>query len=90
MGDLAPTIVYLLCFMTSTACAILLARSYRRSRARLLLWSAACFTLLALNNLAVIVDLLVLADVNLRLLRQALALAAAAVLLFGCIWDGEE
>ena len=26
-----PSIVYLLCFATSTACALLLARSYRRS-----------------------------------------------------------
>jgi hypothetical protein len=88
--DLLPTLVYLLCFLTSTACAILLARSYRRTRARLLLWSAACFALLALNNLAVVIDLVVLPAWDFRLLRHALALGAVAVLLFGFIWDEEE
>ncbi len=34
MSDVLPTIVYLLCFLTSTGCAILLARAYRRSQAR--------------------------------------------------------
>ena len=38
MGELFPTIVYILCFLTSTACAWLLGRSYAKSRVRLLLW----------------------------------------------------
>ncbi|WP_025560334.1 DUF5985 family protein [Sphingomonas sp. UNC305MFCol5.2] len=85
-----PSIVYLLCFATSTACALLLARSYRRSGMRLLLWSASCFALLAVNNLFVIVDLLLIHDIDFSLLRLLLALAAVAVLLFGFIWDMEE
>jgi len=85
-----PTLVYSLCFLTSSACALLLARSYRRSGARLLLWSALCFMFLALNNLVVILDLLVLSDVDLRVTRLALSLAAISVLLFGFIWDLEE
>lgn len=85
-----PTLVYTLCFLTSSACAWLLARSYRRSGARLLLWSALCFVFLALNNLVVILDLLVLSDADLRVTRLALSLAAVGVLLFGFIWDLEE
>ena len=90
MSEAFPAIVYLLCFGTSAACAILLARSYLRSRARLLLWSAACFLLLAANNLAVIVDLLVLTDVSLQLPRLLFSLAAVSVLLVGFIWDLED
>ncbi len=90
MGQAFPAAVYILCFLTSGACAFLLARSYRRTGARLLLWSALCFLLLAGNNLMVVVDLLVLPDVNLRLARLAFSLTALGVLLFGFIWDLEE
>ena len=90
MSDAFPTAVYLLCFATSSACAILLARSYARTRARLLLWSAICFVLLAGNNLLVVVDLLVLPDVNLTVVRLGFSAAALAVLLFGFIWDLED
>ncbi|NIJ19121.1 hypothetical protein FHS95_000790 [Sphingomonas naasensis] len=85
-----PSIVYLLCFATSGACALLLGRSYRRSGMRLLLWSALCFGLLAANNLFVIVDLVLIRDVDFGLVRLLLSLAAVAVLLFGFIWDMEE
>jgi hypothetical protein len=87
---LFPTAVYLLCFATSSACAFLLARTYRRSRARLLLWSALCFVLLAANNLVVILDLLLLPDINFGIARLVLSLGAVGVLLFGFIWDLEE
>jgi hypothetical protein len=85
-----PAIVYLLCFATSAACALLLGRSYRRSGMRLLLWSALCFGLLAANNLFVIVDLLLIRDIDFGIVRLLLSLAAVAVLLFGFIWDMEE
>jgi hypothetical protein len=90
MADLFPTAVYLLCFLTSSACAWLLARAYRRSGARLLLWSAICFTLLAANNLVVVIDLLLLPEISFSLFRIVLALAAVSVLLFGLAWDVEE
>ena len=90
MGDVFPSAVYLLCFLTSAACAILLARSYVRTRMRLLLWSAVCFLFLAGNNLVVIVDLLLLPGWDLRLARMGLSLAAVGVLLFGFIWDPED
>ena len=85
-----PATVYLLCFLTSTACALLLLRSYRTGGARLLLWSGLCFLLLAGNNLAVVLDLLVLPDFDFRLLRMLLALSAVSILLFGFVWDLEE
>lgn len=85
-----PAIVYMLCFATSSACALLLTRSYRRSGTRLLLWSASCFALLAANNLFVIVDLLLIHDIDFGLMRLMLSLAAVAVLLFGFIWDMED
>ena len=90
MGHVFPAAVYLLCFITSSACALLLARSCRRTGARLLFWSALCFGLLALNNLAVVIDLLVLPGRDFRLVRLLLALGAVGVLLFGFIWDREE
>lgn len=90
MAEIFPTAVYLLCFATSSACAWLLGRAYARTRARLLLWSAICFTLLAANNLVVILDLLVFPDANFSLARISLALAAVSVLLFGLAWDVEE
>ena len=89
MGPYFAAAVYLLCFVTSSACALLLARNYRRTGARLLLWSALCFGLLALNNLVVIVDLLVLPARDFRLARLLLSLGALGVLLFGFIWDRE-
>lgn len=90
MAEWFPTTVYLLCFLTSSACALLLGRSFRRTGTRLLFWSALCFVLLAANNLLVILDLLVLKDRDFSLLRSLLALAAVSVLLFGFIWDREE
>ena len=91
MADYFPSAVYLLCFLTSSACALLLARSYRRTGARLLLWSALCFVLLGLNNLVVFVDLVLLPQaVALQVPRLLLSLAAVSVLLFGFIWDLEE
>ena len=85
-----PAAVYILCFLTSGACAFLLARNYRRTGTRLLMWSALCFLFLALNNGVVFIDALVLPEVDLAVPRLALSLAAVSVLLFGFIWDLEQ
>jgi uncharacterized membrane protein len=53
------------------------------------LWSALCFVLLAINNLLVVIDLLVLPSVDLVPLRNLASLAAVSVLLFGFIWETE-
>ena len=83
------TAVYLLCLLTSVICALLLVRSHLRRPGPLLLWSAVCFSLLALNNLVVVIDMLVLKDVDLTVWRQITSLAAVGVLLYGFIWRSE-
>ena len=62
-------------------------RSWSRSRQPLLLWSAACFSLLAVNNLMVVLDMVVLPGVDLSLARQLSSLAAVGVLIYGFIWE---
>ena len=65
-------------------------RFWKRTGARVLLWSALCFVFLAGNNLVVIFDLLVLPAWDFRLVRHGLSLAAVGVILFGFIWDLED
>jgi len=91
MGEIFPAVVYVLCFLTSGACAWLLGRSYSRSGVRLLFWSSVCFVFLAANNLALTVDLLIYPGLDLRIARLGLALAAVVSLIWGFIWHcGEE
>ncbi len=82
-------VVYFLCFVSSTLCFYLLLDGFRRRRERLLLWSALCFSLLALNNLLVFVDIILLPQLNLLPLRQFTALGAVSLLLYGFIWEIE-
>lgn len=79
--------VYMLCLITSAVCGFLLVRSYVRNRTGLLLWSSACFVLLAIDNLFVVIDLLFLPDVDLGPIRKALSLMAVSTLLLGFIWE---
>lgn len=91
MTEIFPTSVYILCFLTSAACAWLLGRSYRSRGLRLLFWSSVCFVFLAANNLVLVLDLVVWPSADLRLERLLLALAAVGSLIWGFIWDvGEE
>jgi hypothetical protein len=81
--------VYLLCALASLACAVLLWRGYRRSRARLLLWSSLCFAGLTANNVLLFVDKVMIPDMNLSLWRSSAALAGVLLLIYGLIWDTE-
>jgi len=78
-------ILYLLCFLTSLCCCLLLIRRYRRDRSKVLLWTATCFVLLALDNLLVVLDLIVLPNVDLAMLRLFCTLFAVSTLLIGFI-----
>lgn len=82
--------VYLLCALTSILCAVLLIRAHGASRARLLFWSSLCFIFLALNNVILFVDLIVVPQTDLRLLRDLTGLVALVIMLFGLIWDREQ
>ncbi len=78
-------IVYALCAAMSILCAVLLFRAYRRTRTNLLLWSTLCFLGLAINNVLLFVDIVVLPDIDLRLVRAGSALAAMVVLVVGLV-----
>jgi hypothetical protein len=80
-------VVYILCALTSLTCTILLFRSYARRPVRLLLWSGFCFLGLALNNILLVIDLTVLPEVDLSLLRSLPAVIGVGLLIFGLIWD---
>ena len=90
MTPSGPTIVYLLCLVTSAVCAGLLIRSWLRNRQRLLMWSAGCFSLLAVNNLLVVLDMTIVTAVDLSLARSLTAFAAVSVLIYGCIWQADR
>jgi hypothetical protein len=81
--------VYLLCFLAATLCAIMLGRSFHRTRHALLFWSTLCFSMLALNNLVLVLDLVVFPQLDLAILRGLIAVAAISTLLFGFLWNGE-
>lgn len=90
MTELFAIVVYFLCFLTSAVCACMLARSYSRNGTGLLLWSSISFSFLAANNLVLVLDLVVWPDVDLRLARLLLSLAAAVSLIWGFVWQVEE
>ena len=79
--------VYILCALTSVLCAVLLIRSWMRSRVRLLLWSSVCFVGLAINNVLLFVDRIVVPEVDLALLRSSTALFAVSLLVTALIWE---
>lgn len=82
--------VYALCALTSLACAMLLFRGFRASRARLLLWSTVCFVGLAVNNVLLFVDMVVTGpSIDLSLVRTLPAIAGVAALVWGLVWDAE-
>jgi hypothetical protein len=80
-------VLYLLAILTSVGCTVLLLREYLVSRVRLLLWSSLCFVGLAINNVLLYVDLVVLPERDLRVVRLAASLVAMLFLLYGFIWE---
>lgn len=85
-----PELVYVLCALTSIACAALLFRSYRQNRSRLLLWSTLCFAFLALNNIFLFLDVVVTSpETDLRALRSGSALVGLTLLVIGLVWESK-
>ena len=83
---MGPT-VYMLCSFAALGCAALLVRGYLRSRARLLLWSAVCFSFLTLSNVLVVLDLLMFPEISLFWLRNLCTLVGMGIMLWGLVWD---
>ena len=83
------SLVYLLCAITSLICASLLLRSYLANRTPLLFWSSLCFIGLAMNNILLFIDLVIVPTIDLSFYRALCALIGIVVLVFGLIWDNE-
>ena len=81
--------IYLLGTFVALVCGLLLARGYRQSRQRLLLWSSICFLGLALSNAITFVDLSIATAVDLHWLRHGVTGISMLILIYGLIWDSE-
>ena len=82
--------IYILCILTSLACAGLLYASYLRTRYRLLFWSGSCFAVMTINNLLLLLDKVVWpTSVDLLPARLITALLALLLLLYGLIYEKE-
>ncbi len=77
--------VFVIGTIASFAFAGLLLRGYLRIRLRLLLWCLLCFAGLALNNVLLVVDQSIDADISTW--RVLPAAAGVAALVCGLIWD---
>jgi hypothetical protein len=86
---MVPGGVYILCAVTSLACAVLLLRGYRKTGVRLLFWSSICFFGLALDNVVLYFDVVAFPNVDLSLIRRWPGLIALSALLFGLIWESK-
>lgn len=81
------TAVYVLCALTSLACAVLLLRGYLQRGVKLLLWSGLAFVGFTLGNAMLVLDLVIIPDRDLSLFRSLPVLAGLVVLVYGLVWD---
>ena len=77
--------IYILCALTSIICVVLLLRHYRLSHGRLLIWSTLCFACLAITNVLLYLDLVVLPAIDLSAVRSGVTLVGMLLLLYGLI-----
>ena len=82
-------LVYLLCATTALICALLLLRTYKRTKVRLLLRCGIFFLALVLENVLLFVDLILIPQVDLSIFRSSIALIGLAIFLHGLIWEVE-
>ena len=83
-------LVYALCAITSLICAVMLLRAYQRTRVRLLLWSGLCFACFTLNNVVLIIDVRILPERDLSVIRTLPSLLGIALLLYGLVWESDR
>ena len=82
-------LIYTLCALTALATALLLLRSYQRTRVPLLLWSGLCFAGLTLSNVFLVLDRVVYPDVDFAMPRLASALVGLLLLIYGLVWEND-
>lgn len=79
--------VYVLCALTSSLCAFMLLMNYRSVRTRFLFWSALGFIGFAINNILLCVDILVVPQFDLSIIRTLPAVIGVLVWAWGFVWD---
>ena len=84
-----PGGVYILCAVTSCLCAILLLRGYRRSGVSMLFWSSLCFFGLAIDNVLLYVDVVIIPEIDIAIWRRIPGLLALMALIYGLVWDSK-
>lgn len=80
-------VIYALRALTTLLCAVLLLSGYARAKQRLLLWSGLCFSGLALSNVLVFVDLVLVPHLDLFRWRLVTAMVGMGFLMYGLIWE---
>lgn len=81
-----PGLVYLLCAATSLASGFLLLRGAVTRGGGLLFWSSLCFFGMALNNVLMYVDAVVVPGTDLSFWPNAVSLASVTMLSIALIW----
>ena len=79
--------IYALCALAALLCALLLGLGARRTRSRMLVWSAICFGLLAAANVVLVLDFVVFPGLALWPVRQGLSLLAVGTLIYGLVME---
>ena len=77
--------VYILSALISLASAVLLLRSFARTRTSLLFWAGLCFVGLTLNNVLLFVDQELVTDGDLSTWRALPALLGMLLLVYGLV-----
>jgi hypothetical protein len=86
-----PSIVYILCAVTSALCTVLLLARFRRGGARLLFWSGLCFLAFTVNNVLLFIDLIILPrSIDLMVWRSLTVLVGLILLIYGLTRTGNE
>ena len=83
------TLIYTLCALTSIVTAVLLLRSYQKTRVGLLLWSGLCFMGLTVSNVLLVLDRVVYPDVDLSIPRLTSAFVGLLLLVYGLVWESD-
>lgn len=83
-------VVYVLCALTSFACAVLLLRAYAQRHVNLLFWSGLSFIGFALSNTFLVIDTIMVPTVDFRFFRTVPVLAGLMLLIYGLVWDTDS
>jgi hypothetical protein len=82
-------LIYTLCALTCLVSAVLLLRSYQKTRVHLLLWSGLCFVGLTVSNVFLVLDRVVYPDIDFTVPRLTSALVGLLLLVYGLVWESD-